>query len=85
MKEYVCARCGKKIVSNQYRRFCSVACSNAYRRTINGWGKTAGEACQFNQGVCCEVKHCTGCGWNPKVEARRKEALACEELMPMTC
>lgn len=37
--------------------------------------------CYFRpKGVHCdkEKEYCTGCGWNPEIEARRKEKLNCK-------
>lgn len=76
MREYVCARCGKIVASTCYRRFCSKECSEAYRKNLYGWGTNSGEPCLYNQGVNCGIHQCESCGWNPEVEARRKEAFA---------
>lgn len=41
-----------------------------------GKGKNLILPCRYNIGVNCEAqKNCLVCGWNPSVEARRKEAL----------
>ena len=31
--------------------------------------------CPYNEGCYCTSKDCWRCGWNPKVEKARKEAL----------
>lgn len=77
MKEYTCIVCGAKGIdrsSTGARKFCSHECSNSYWRQVNGVGKKS-PGCIFNEGVACEVHQCLNCGWHPRVERIRKEAL----------
>ena len=83
MRIIKCEHCGKTVVDNshrQHKRFCSDSC-----RVLHRCAKAAKpfeNHCRFNDGVMCEKQDCVGCGWNPKVEKRRKEtiheALCCE-------
>ena len=75
-KEFTCVICGKKALdksTTQSRMYCSQKCASvAYERNR----KTRRKACCIhNSEVQCFGHKCSSCGWNPKVETRRKEAL----------
>ena len=79
-REITCIVCGKKIVdrsSCHTRKFCSEYCAQANYRRRHGVGvHTVTPSCIHNKEVLCMVHKCGTCGWNPKVETKRKEALA---------
>lgn len=79
-KEFTCTFCGKKGVDrslNHCRKFCSSKCREAHYRSQGRdtiVHKT--RSCVYNKEVSCEMPRCGRCGWNPKVEQKRKEAFA---------
>lgn len=79
-REITCIVCGEKIIdrsTNQTRKFCSDYCAQADYRRRHGVGvKNLISSCIYNQEVGCMIHKCSTCGWNPKVERRRKEALS---------
>lgn len=77
MREFNCVVCGKIAYtrcSNGRGKFCSKKCANAYARKARGIGKEVELQCMFNDRVQCGERNCQNCGWNPKVEQKRKEA-----------
>jgi hypothetical protein len=79
-RETTCIECGTKIIdrsTNRTRKFCSDYCAQANYRKRHGAGvRTVTPPCIHNEGVLCGVHKCGVCGWNPKVEQKRKEAVA---------
>lgn len=80
VREMTCVRCGAKIIdrsTNHNRKFCSEYCAQAQYRINHGAGvRIMTPSCTYNSHVRCFEHKCGSCGWNPKVEQRRKEALA---------
>lgn len=80
-REFTCLYCGANGIDRsktRTRKFCDCYCQQAYLRRKNGaWANTATASCTHNINVLCNVHKCGNCGWNPKVEAKRKEALGC--------
>lgn len=78
-REIRCAFCGAKILdrsTNHNRRFCGQQCAQAHHRRSHGVGvRFKTPSCTHNKEVRCFVKTCGTCGWNPKVEQKRKEAM----------
>lgn len=78
-REFVCVQCGQKVIDRsktRSRKFCSGNCQRTYWYRQHGVGtdiKTP--SCIHNKEIRCLVRKCGTCGWNPKVETRRKEAL----------
>ena len=78
-REFTCVVCGRKAIDRspaQKRIYCSEQCAWKQFRVNRGIGigsKTP--SCVHNDAVVCEAHKCGSCGWNPKVEQRRKEAL----------
>jgi hypothetical protein len=75
----VCVICGKEFTdtsATNNKMTCSPDCKrirfNLYRRQK----KAAETECPYNKEVTCSDRMCGKCGWNPKVEKARKEALA---------
>ena len=79
-REFNCVVCGAKAIDRspaQKRMYCSEQCAWDQFRRNRGIGVNAKTPpCIHNQEVQCAVHKCSTCGWNPKVEQRRKEALA---------
>lgn len=80
MREITCAVCGKKAIDNsstKTRKYCSEECAILAWRKSRGFVPTELEHhCTYNKEVRCTVQACSKCGWNPKVEQRRKAAFA---------
>ena len=77
-KEFKCIVCGAKGIDygrGHEKKYCSRECAVYYRRTHRKDFVINGTSCLFNDGVLCEKHECENCGWNPKVEKKRKEAL----------
>lgn len=78
-KEFTCVICGKKALdksTTQSRMYCSQKCASiAYERNRKMRRKCRESCCVYNPNVLCWGHKCSNCGWNPKVETRRKEAL----------
>ena len=78
-REFTCLYCGEKGIDmskNQRRKFCDVNCSSAYGRRQNGMkARIKTLSCIYNREIRCEIQKYGICGWNPKVEKKRKEAL----------
>lgn len=78
-KEITCLCCGAKAIDMSRtgtKKFCSEQCAQLHFRRSRGVGvKTVSPPCIHNIGVLCAEHKCGRCGWNPKVELRRKEAL----------
>ena len=78
-REFACVVCGTIDIDRspaQKRIYCSPQCSFHQYRRNHGIGvgiKTP--SCAYNKEVQCAVPKCGTCGWNPKVEQKRKEAL----------
>ena len=78
-REFSCIVCGTKAIDRspaQRRIYCSDQCAHMRFRRSHGVGvmlKTP--SCIHNKEIQCDVHKCGSCGWNPKVEKRRKEAL----------
>jgi hypothetical protein len=79
MREFTCIYCGAKGIDNsrtKTKKFCDCNCQQAYYRRQHGVGVgIKAPACIHNREVRCFVHMCGTCGWNPKVEKKRKEAL----------
>jgi hypothetical protein len=80
-RETACIICGRKIIdksTTQTRMYCSEACNyRAFRERHGLIAKLNSPSCTYNIHVQCDMQKCSTCGWNPKVEQRRKEALGC--------
>ena len=78
-KEFTCLYCGAKGVDrsrNRRRTFCDDQCQQAYFRRKRGMGvRIVTPSCIHNKEIRCFEHKCGSCGWNPKVEAKRKAAL----------
>lgn len=78
-REFTCLYCGAKGIDRsrtKTRKYCDTNCQQAYLRIKNGVGvNTVTASCTHNRNVLCDVHKCGKCGWNPKVEKKRKEAL----------
>ena len=74
----VCEHCGKEFVSRRLgARFCSHICAN--QRPSGRKDYTQKKVCPYNIAVECDIYQrakCESCGWNPKVEQKRREAKA---------
>ena len=79
-RETNCVFCGAKIIdrsTNHTRRFCNEYCAQAYYRRNHGVGvRVKTPSCIHNKEIRCVEHKCGSCGWNPKVEQKRKEAFA---------
>lgn len=80
-REFNCAICGKKAIDMSpggNRKYCSESCTRKGYRLSRGIGKRGfvTPTCIHNEAVECSMHKCSTCGWNPKVEQKRKEALA---------
>lgn len=71
---FICKRCGVEFEGKQgeeKRIFCSSKCYWGFRRDEKK------QSCPHNEAIICHDRYgCFKCGWNPKVEAQRKGALA---------
>lgn len=77
-REFTCAVCGVKAIDRGVRqnaKYCSQRCRNYANRKGIKIEEEALCLCMHNEGVLCTIRQCEGCGWNPEVEKRRKEAL----------
>ena len=77
VREFTCVVCGKKGTdrsSTGCRKFCGTPCAVKYYYWENNREakRGLGPSCKYNEGVACEIHRCRNCGWNPAVEARRK-------------
>ena len=80
-RTFICLNCGAKGIDTsrtKTKKFCNMHCNQAYY-----YKKKRGKTeivptfpCRYNWQVQCNRKKCSTCGWNPEVEAKRKEALA---------
>ena len=79
-REFTCLYCGARSLDTsrtKNRKFCNDHCNQAYwYRTKRGkGGKTQTPTCIHSIHILCGDHKCSTCGWNPKVEKERKEAL----------
>lgn len=75
MREFTCIVCGTKGIDTSVsgcKIFCSRRCREIHRSKVRAENLIP---CQYNDGVICDRQKCSTCGWNPKVEKRRKEKL----------
>lgn len=79
-REFTCAVCGVKAIDRspaQKRLYCSGECNTrAYRERRGLILDLKTTCCTYNKEVLCLDDDCASCGWNPRVEQKRKEALA---------
>lgn len=79
-REFTCIVCGRKGIDRSgtgTKKFCSGSCAQLYWRRSHGIGTTVKTpSCIYNIGIQCMEPNCNTCGWNTKVEEKRKEALA---------
>lgn len=71
MKQHVCKNCGKEITGD--RKYCSLKCNKAYKQ--REYYRKNNSLCPHNEAVICTQNTCDTCGWDPAVEAQRKEQL----------
>ena len=80
-REFNCLYCGAKVIDRsrtKTKKFCDPNCQQAYYRMKRGMGTNLmSPPCIHNISVRCFEHKCSKCGWNPKVEQKRKEALGC--------
>ena len=78
-REFKCAVCGEVTIDRspgQRKKYCSDQCTQVQYRRNHGVGVNAvTPSCIYNKEVGCMIHKCGSCGWNPKVEQKRKEAL----------
>ena len=78
-REFKCLYCGAKGIDKsktKNRMYCDYNCQHAYYRKKRGVGvNTKTTSCIHNKEIRCLEHKCGSCGWNPKVELRRKEAM----------
>lgn len=78
-REFTCLYCGEKGIDmsrGKNKKFCDENCQQAYYRKQKGMGANIiAPPCMHNISVRCFEHKCGTCGWNPKVEKKRKEAL----------
>lgn len=79
-REFYCECCGAKAIDrtyNQSRKYCSSGCAQKmyYRRNFAACDGEDYPTCVYNREIGCKRRKCSTCGWNPTVEAKRKEAL----------
>lgn len=80
---FTCIVCEKQGIDkrNYGTIYCSYECYKVGQRLRRHILNKGPRVCTFNNGVTCDGSRCADCGWNPKVESRRKEALAkCKSL-----
>ena len=80
MREFTCLNCGSKCIDTsktKNKKFCDMRCSQAYhyKKKRGRLGIVPTYPCIYNRQIRCELQKCGTCGWNPKVEKIRKEAL----------
>lgn len=77
----VCPLCGEQFTKTRSDKvYCSkactyVACSRASRAKKRKEINELGTDCPHNEGLVCYKRTCGSCGWNPVVEAKRREKL----------
>ena len=81
-REFTCLNCGIKTLDmsrTKNKKFCGYNCTQRYyyKRKRGKLNDIAILPCIYNTEVRCSVHMCGTCGWNPKVEQKRKEALGC--------
>ena len=81
-REFYCECCGAKAIDRspgQTKKYCSESCAQKmyYRRNFAIESGEDQPSCVYNREIGCKRRKCSTCGWNPKVEAKRKEALGC--------
>lgn len=79
-REFICLYCGTKGIdrsNTKNRKFCDYTCQHAYncKKKRGKLDKAPTNPCIYNMAVMCDLQKCSTCGWNPKVEQKRKEAL----------
>lgn len=79
-REFTCLYCGAKGIdrsTTKSRKFCDIHCSQSYHhKKKQGKLEIAPiHPCIYNRQIRCDLHKCGVCGWNPKVEQKRKEAL----------
>lgn len=78
-REFTCAYCGKKAIDmskTRSKKYCSPNCSQKQWYRNHGIGtEIKTPSCIHNKEIRCLERKCGTCGWNPKVEQKRKEAL----------
>ena len=79
-REFTCLYCGAKGLDRsktKTRKFCGYTCQQAYRYRLirDKLDAVPTRPCIYNRQVQCDLQKCGVCGWNPKVEQKRKEAL----------
>lgn len=79
-REFTCLNCGAKGIdrsTTKTRKFCDIHCSQSYnyRKKLGKLYDVPSHSCIYNREVRCYLHKCGVCGWNPKVEQKRKEAL----------
>ena len=80
-REFNCIVCGAKDIDRsrtRTKKFCSESCARLHFSRSKGIGFTYNQApsCMFNDALICKNHKCGSCGWNPRVEQKRKEAMA---------
>ena len=79
-REFTCAVCGNIAIDRSLtktKKYCSEKCAVLSYRMSKGFVPSElANPCAYNKEVRCAVKKCSTCGWNPKVEQKRKEAFA---------
>lgn len=77
-REIICYNCGEVTIDrtrNARGKFCSKKCYRQYSNRHPAIAKKLENLCLYNNSVVCNEHNCQSCGWNPKVETDRKEAL----------
>ena len=79
-REFTCLNCGAKSIDmsrTKNKKFCGMHCNQAYhyKKKQGKLDVDLTRPCIYNRQVQCDSFRCGTCGWNPKVEQRRKEAL----------
>lgn len=80
-----CLYCGDEFIGSKGQIFCSHTCANRGRRILEKgdfdhsltWERDADRKwiCPYAENVSCHRRNCNKCGWNPKVEKERTEAI----------
>jgi endogenous inhibitor of DNA gyrase (YacG/DUF329 family) len=88
--DWTCPLCGDviRIYASQAetRRFCSRRCYGISQRSTTEEKKDYDDSiswfrehrryvCPYQENVGCDVRHCSTCGWNPEVKAKRDEEI----------
>lgn len=81
-REFTCLYCGAKSIDmsrTKTKMFCDYNCTQRYyyKRKKGKLDVAPTLPCIYNREVRCDLQRCGTCGWNPKVEQKRKEALGC--------